>query len=202
MGENSLIIGFNKSNSLAESFMYYYKYDCKSIKIDAQITQDKKIALCNSNAADMRLKHLFREKILTLDEYFKYIPQDMTTIIDMTRQYGGKQNLIANDVVCRMIMAAKRHGKKNIIYISYDRELTRIVIKNRREAWLMIKDESELVDLDIYPTLVIDKDLIETVAILFPMKTIILNHLKNHEEWLDMKSKYPFIKGGIISIYR
>ena len=121
----------------------------------------------------------------------------------MSREHGGKQNAIANDVVCRIIMAAKRRGKKNVIYASFDRELVRIAIKNRREAWLMLDDDitdtMDPVELDLFPILCIRKDMIDNVLLKWPNKTVYLYGLNSLQEYTNIKAKSE-ISGATIQL--
>ena len=195
------LIGSN-GNTLSDSFMHYYKNNYKSVRIKAQITQDKKIALYDQDGSMKRMKHLLRENILTLDEYLRHIPSDLNVIIDITRQYGGKQNTLPNDVACRIIMATKKRGKKNVIYASSDRAVATIVLKNRREAWLFIDEENDLTSLEGFPKLCVDKGILHLVALQMDMhlrdKDIYVNNVSDKNELEALCTRYVFIKGGIV----
>jgi hypothetical protein len=64
-------------------------------------------------------------------------------------------------------MAVKKRAKKNAMYSSYDREIVRIVLSNKRDGMLLINTEDNLKalnNIDIYPKVCIDKSLIEIYA--------------------------------------
>ena len=192
------IIG-QSGNTIFDSYKHYFGDNMCIVRIDAQITQDKKIAIYDQDASMKRMKHLLRENILTLDEYLRHIPQDLTIVIDITRKYGGKQNNLPNDVACRLIMATKKRGKKNVIYASSDKAIATIIIKNRREAMLIVNDESELNNLDIFQKICVDKSLLNhTLDPYFSSKEIYVKDLENLSELETYKNNFSHIKGGFI----
>ena len=195
------IIG-DSTNTLAKSFMWYYKHNIHTVRLDLQITQDKKIAISNDDCSMKRMKHLLRENTITLDEYLRHIPGDLNIILNMTRKFGGKQNALPNDVVCRIIMATKKRGKKNVIYASSDFEMARIVTKNKRDALFIITEECQLSQIDIFSKICIDPTLLDLVASLSLTNKNVYVHNVSYTHYEELKSRYPFIAGLIVDDLR
>jgi hypothetical protein len=199
--EEQIIIG-HRANTLDDIFHYYYKHDLRYVEIDAQLTQDKKIAIFHDDVSMKRMKHLIRENIVVLDEVLKNIPSDLTLNIEIKRyeSHHAKQNKIPNDIVTKFIMAVKKRGKKNVIYSSFDKEIVRIVMKNRRDGMLLIKDENVLQDIVGYPKICVDKALLPKLNTVqnISEKEIFVYDIKAGEELDQYKKTYPFVKGWII----
>lgn len=198
--EAPVIIG-HRANTLNDAFRYYYKYDLRTVELDIQLTQDKKIAVYHDDVSDKRMKHLLRSNILVLDEYMKNIPQDLTINIEIKRYQHekAKQNKVPNDIACRIIQAVKKRGRKNVIYSSFDREITRIIMKNRRPGMLLIDKVEGLADIGGYPWICIEKGLLETVNMMAIPETIVyVYNVKYGDELEKLKALYPFVKGFIV----
>lgn len=194
----SLIIG-HRANTLDDIFHYYYKHDLRVVNLDVQLTQDKKIAIYNGDVSVKRMKNLMRDNILVLDEVLKNVPDDLTLNIEINRYecQHAKQNLLPNDIVTRIIMAVKKRGKKNVLYSSFDRDIVRILHKNGRDAMLLIKDEKELLELNIFPKICINKSLLPRINEI-ESKDIYVYDVVYDTELNSLKSLYPFIKGWIV----
>ena len=190
-----MLIGL-KGNTLNETYEFYYKHNIKVVHLNIQLTQDKKIALYENDASTKRMKHLLRENILTLDEYLRHIPLDLMLILEITRKYGGKQNILPNDVVCKIIMATKKRGKKNIIYASEDKEIIRIIIKNRREG-MLIANTNQYEDTNLFN---IPKEYLTSINQIKSDQQIYIQKISSQEELNEIISKYPFIKGGFLHL--
>lgn len=199
----AVIIGA-EANTLDSVFRYYYKHDLRMVNITVNLTQDKKIALSAEDESCKRMKHLLRQNILTLDEFLRHIPSDMTVNIDV-RRYGGKQNAIPNTIICRIIMATKKRGKKNVIYSSCDKEIARIALCNRRDAWLTINDENILLsDLSVFSKISVSKDLIPCLLgsyELFKDKDVYIHNV-SEEDWITLKNddRLKFVKGICVKL--
>lgn len=160
-----MIIG-SKANNLNEIYKHYYKHNLKCVEVNINLTQDKKIAVTQEDVSMKRMKHLLRINTLVLDDVLANIPEDLAINIELIRYESiqAKQNKFPNDIVTKIIMAVKKRGKKNVMYSSYDREMVRIVLSNKREGMLLINSEDNLKalnNIDIYPKVCIDKSLIE-----------------------------------------
>jgi hypothetical protein len=160
-----MIIG-SKANTLNEIYKHYYKHQLKHVEVNINLTQDKKIAVTQEDVSTKRMKHLLRVNTLVLDDVLANIPEDLAINIELIRYESvqAKQNKFPNDIVIKIIMAVKKRAKKNVMYSSYDREIVRIVLSNKREGMLLINTEQdlrEIKELDIYPKICIDKSLIE-----------------------------------------
>jgi glycerophosphoryl diester phosphodiesterase len=197
---SSLVIG-HRANTLDDIFHYYYKHDLRMVELDAQLTQDKKIAIFHEDVSMKRMKHLIRENIIVLDEVLKNIPSDLTLNIEIKRYESlhAKQNKVPNDIVTRLIMAVKKRGKKNVIYSSFDREIVRIIMKNRRESILLINTEEGLHDLTAYPKISVDKVLLPKLNVIpnLSEKEVYVYDVQYGEELESLKASYPFVKGWI-----
>jgi hypothetical protein len=196
---SSVIIG-NRANTLDDIFHYYYKHGLKTINISSNLTMDKKLAIFHDDVSELRMKHLIRNNILVLDEVLKNVPEDLTLNIEITRYISqkAKQNKLPNDIVIRYIMAVKKRGKKNMFYSSYDREIVRIIMKNRRESVLLIDKEEDLKDLAIYPKICIHKDLLPKLSQeLINEKDISVHTVQFGEELETLKLAYPFVKAWV-----
>jgi glycerophosphoryl diester phosphodiesterase len=197
---SSLVIG-HRANTLDDIFHYYYKHDLRMVELDAQLTQDKKIAIFHEDVSMKRMKHLIRENIIVLDEVLKNIPSDLTLNIEIKRYESlhAKQNKVPNDIVTRLIMAVKKRGKKNVIYSSFDREIVRIIMKNRRESILLINTEEGLDDLTNYPKISVDKVLLPKLNVIpnLSEKEVYVYDVQYGEELESLKASYPFVKGWI-----
>ena len=163
-----MIIG-SKANTLNEIYKHYYKHQLKCVEVNINLTQDKKIAVTQEDVSMKRMKHLLRVNTLVLDDVLANIPEDLAINIELIRYESvqAKQNKFPNDIVIKIIMAVKKRAKKNVMYSSYDREIVRIVLSNKREGMLLINTEQdlrEIKELDIYPKICIDKSLIEIYA--------------------------------------
>lgn len=163
-----MIIG-SKANNLNEIYKHYYKHQLKCVEVNINLTQDKKIAVTQEDVSMKRMKHLLRVNTLVLDDVLANIPEDLAINIELIRYESiqAKQNKFPNDIVTKIIMAVKKRGKKNVMYSSYDREMVRIVLSNKREGMLLINTEDNLKalnNIDIYPKVCIDKSLIEIYA--------------------------------------
>jgi hypothetical protein len=163
-----MIIG-SKANTLNEIYKHYYKHQLKCVEVNINLTQDKKIAVTQEDVSMKRMKHLLRVNTLVLDDVLANIPEDLAINIELIRYESiqAKQNKFPNDIVIKIIMAVKKRAKKNAMYSSYDREIVRIVLSNKRDGMLLINTEDNLKalnNIDIYPKVCIDKSLIEIYA--------------------------------------
>ena len=163
-----MIIG-SKANNLNEIYKHYYKHQLKCVEVNINLTQDKKIAVTQEDVSMKRMKHLLRVNTLVLDDVLANIPEDLAINIELIRYESiqAKQNKFPNDIVTKIIMAVKKRAKKNAMYSSYDREIVRIVLSNKRDGMLLINTEDNLKalnNIDIYPKVCIDKSLIEIYA--------------------------------------
>lgn len=160
-----MIVG-SKANTLNEIYKHYYKHNLRCVEVNINLTQDKKIAVTQENVSMKRMKHLLRVNTLVLDDILANIPEDLAINIELIRYESiqAKQNKFPNDIVTKIIMAVKKRAKKNAMYSSYDREIVRIVLSNKRDGMLLINTEDNLKalnNIDIYPKVCIDKNLID-----------------------------------------
>jgi glycerophosphoryl diester phosphodiesterase len=195
-----IIIG-HRANTLNDIYRYYYKHDLRMIELDVNLTQDKKIAVYHDDVSMKRMKHLLRDNILVLDNVLSNIPSDLTINIEIKRYESiqAKQNRLPNDIITKIIMAVKKRNKKNVLYSSFDREIVRITLKNKRDGMLLLKEDSNLEDLEGYPHICIEKSLLDRLnSIKLYEKKIIYVYDVKADELEILKAKYPFIKGWIV----
>jgi hypothetical protein len=137
------IIGYN-ANTFASAFKYYFQHNVKLIHICCQITKDNKIALIeNHDISFKRTKHLIRENILTLDVFLRHVPDDLSIVIEL-KLYNN--DIPPNNIVCKFIMATKKRKKTNVVYLSKDKTITTIILKNKRTSWFLVENETDLND--------------------------------------------------------
>ena len=160
---NTPIIIGHRANTLNDIYRYYYKHNLRMVELDVNLTQDKKIAIEHDNVSMKRMKHLIRDNILVLDDVLRNIPNDLTINIEIKRYESiqARQNRLPNDIITKIIMAVKKRGKKNVLYSSFDREIVRITLKNKRDGMLLLKEDSDLENLEGYPHICIEKSLLD-----------------------------------------
>ena len=88
-------------------------------------------------------------------------------------------------------MAVKKRGKKNVLYSSFDREIVRITLKNKRDGMLLLKEDSDLENLEGYPHICIEKSLLDRLDSinLYEKKIIYVYDVKS-DELESLKAKY------------
>jgi hypothetical protein len=94
-------------------------------------------------------------------------------------------------------MAIKKRNRKNILFSSFDRAIVTIILKNKRDGMLLIKDEAELIDLDFFKKICINQNLLSKVD--FTNKEIYVYDVKKSDVE-QIKQTYPLIK-AIITDY-
>lgn len=198
---NTPIIIGHRANTLNDIYRYYYKHNLRMVELDVNLTQDKKIAIEHDNVSMKRMKHLIRDNILVLDDVLRNIPNDLTINIEIKRYESiqARQNRLPNDIITKIIMAVKKRGKKNVLYSSFDREIVRITLKNKRDGMLLLKEDSDLENLEGYPHICIEKSLLDRLDSinLYEKKIIYVYDVKS-DELESLKAKYSFIKGWIV----
>lgn len=192
----------HRANSLCELYKYYFKYDMRAVEIDVQLTQDKKIAVLHDCVNDKRMRNLAKLGINTLDEVLKNVPADLVLYIEIKRYTSekAKQNKLPNDIACRIIQAVKKRGKKNVVYSSFDRDIVTIIMKNRRDAMLLLENPEDFQNIASFPWVCLDRNILSVADLCkecFEGKKVYAYNVPVSEK-NKLEEMYPFVTGCIV----